>query len=143
MSSIIAPAKAAPAPLDPSRLAGETGMVERPRRRFLPFDPWHLFLAPLAAVMLLPLVWMVVTSLETLAQTRHFPPILWPGTLQFGNYADAIHAVGVRHVVLEHHRRDGHDRPQQPRLLLARRLRVRAGSASSAAASSTSCCWPR
>jgi multiple sugar transport system permease protein len=90
MSSIIAPAKAPPAPLDPSRLGGEIGMVERPRRRFLPFDPWHLFLAPLAVVMLLPLVWMVVTSLETLAQTRHFPPILWPGTLRFGNYADAI-----------------------------------------------------
>jgi multiple sugar transport system permease protein len=90
MSSIIAPAKAAPAPLDPSRLGGETGMVERPRRRFLPFDPWHLFLAPLAVVMLLPLVWMVVTSLETLAQTRHFPPILWPGTPQFENYSDAI-----------------------------------------------------
>jgi multiple sugar transport system permease protein len=90
MSSIIAPAKAPPAPFDPSRLGGEIGMVERPRRRFLPFDPWHLFLAPLAVVMLLPLVWMVVTSLETLAQTRHFPPILWPGTLRFGNYSDAI-----------------------------------------------------
>ena len=90
MSSIIAPDKAAPAPLDPRRLGGEIGMVERPRRRFLPFDPWHLFLAPLAVVMLLPLVWMVVTSLETLAQTRHFPPILWPGTLRFGNYSDAI-----------------------------------------------------
>jgi multiple sugar transport system permease protein len=90
MSSIIAPAKAPPAPFDPSRLGGEIGMVERPRRRFLPFDPWHVFLAPLAVVMLLPLVWMVVTSLETLAQTRHFPPILWPGTLRFGNYSDAI-----------------------------------------------------
>ena len=66
---------------DPRSLPGETGMVERPRRRFLPFDPWHLFLAPLAAVMLLPLLWMVVTSLETEAQTFHFPPILWPGTL--------------------------------------------------------------
>jgi multiple sugar transport system permease protein len=90
MSSIVAPARAAPGPLDPSRLGGEIGMVERPRRRFLPFDPWHLFLAPLALVMLLPLVWMVVTSLETLAQTRHFPPILWPGTVHFGNYSDAI-----------------------------------------------------
>jgi len=90
MSGIIAPAKAAAAPFDPSRLRGETGMVERPRRRFLPFDPWHLFLAPLAVVNALPLVWMVVTSLETLAQTRHFPPILWPGTLRFGNYSDAI-----------------------------------------------------
>ena len=91
MSSIAVSPKTAPGPLDPRALAGETGMVERPRRRFLPFDPWHLFLAPLAAVMLLPLVWMVVTSLETLAQTRHFPPILWPGRLRFGNYAEAIH----------------------------------------------------
>jgi len=65
-------------------------MVERPRRRFLPFDPWHLFLVPLSAVMLLPLVWMVVTSLETEAQTLHFPPILWPGSLQFVNYVDVI-----------------------------------------------------
>jgi multiple sugar transport system permease protein len=71
-------------------LAGETGMVERPRRRLLPFDPWHLFLVPLAALMLLPLVWMVVTSLETPSQTLHFPPVLWPGTPQFGNYAEAI-----------------------------------------------------
>jgi multiple sugar transport system permease protein len=75
---------------DPRSLPGETGMVERPRRRFLPFDPWHLFLAPLAAVMLLPLLWMVVTSLQTEAQTFHFPPILWPGTLRFGNYADVL-----------------------------------------------------
>ncbi len=75
---------------DPRSLPGETGMVERPRRRFMPFDPWHLFLAPLAVVMLLPLVWMVVTSLETQAQTFHFPPILWPGTLRFENYANVI-----------------------------------------------------
>ena len=65
-------------------------MVERPRRRLLPFDPWHLFLVPLAFVMLLPLLWMVVTSLQTEAQTFHFPPILWPGTLRFGNYADVL-----------------------------------------------------
>jgi len=75
---------------DRRSLPGETGMVERPRRRFMPFDPWHLFLAPLAVVMLLPLVWMVVTSLETEAQTFHFPPILWPGTLRFENYANVI-----------------------------------------------------
>jgi multiple sugar transport system permease protein len=80
----------APERADPASLPGETGMVERPRRRFLPFDPWHLFLLPLAAVMLLPLVWMVMTSLETAAQTRHFPPILWPGRFQFRNYVEAI-----------------------------------------------------
>ena len=52
---------------DPRSLPGEVGMVERPRARFLPFDAWHLFLAPLAFVMLLPLVWMVATSLEAAA----------------------------------------------------------------------------
>jgi multiple sugar transport system permease protein len=75
---------------DPALLAGETGMVERGGWSLLPFDPWHLFLAPLAVVMLLPLVWMVVTSLETEAQTFHFPPILWPGTLRFENYLSVI-----------------------------------------------------
>lgn len=79
-----------PIRVDPGLLEGETGMVERPRRRLLPFDPWHLFLAPLAAVMLLPLVWMVSTSLMAEAQTFHFPPILWPGTLRFENYGNVL-----------------------------------------------------
>lgn len=73
-----------------SGLKGEIGMVEPRRRRLVPFDPWHLVLAPLALVMLLPFVWMVVTSLETQAQTLHFPPTLWPGTLRFGNYSAAL-----------------------------------------------------
>src|SRR3954447_3917351 len=79
----------APERVDLRSLPGETGMVER-KRRLLPFDPWHLFLAPLAAIMLLPMVWMVVTSLESVAQTNHFPPVLWPGTLRFGNYVTTI-----------------------------------------------------
>ena len=76
--------------VDVRTLPGDAGMVERPRRRWIPFDPWHLFLAPLAAIMLLPMVWMVVTSLETQSQTFHFPPILWPGTLRFGNYSNVL-----------------------------------------------------
>jgi len=76
--------------LDPRTLPGELGMVERPRRRWLPFDAWHLVLMPIALIMLTPLVWMVITSLETLAQTQHFPPVLWPGTLQWHNYADTL-----------------------------------------------------
>ena len=59
----------APDRVDVRSLPGETGMVER-KRRLLPFDPWHLFLAPLAAIMLLPMVWMVVTSLETPAEAQ-------------------------------------------------------------------------
>ena len=35
-------------------------------RLALPFSPRHLFLMPSRALMLLPLVWMVVTSFETL-----------------------------------------------------------------------------
>src|SRR5207247_5789801 len=41
-------------------------------------------------IMLLPLVWMLVTSLETQAQTLHFPPVLWPGKWQFVNYATVV-----------------------------------------------------
>jgi multiple sugar transport system permease protein len=86
-TSVAPPVPAATATrVDPLSLSGETGMVERRRPRLLPFDPWHLFLAPLAAIMLLPLVWMVVTSLETPAQTLHFPPVLWPSKWQFVNY---------------------------------------------------------
>ena len=33
-------------------------------------SPWHLVLLPLAAIMLVPLIWMLVTSLSTLAETR-------------------------------------------------------------------------
>ena len=80
-----------PERVDPLTLPGETGMVEQRRLRWLPFDPWHLFLAPLALIMLLPLVWMLSTSLQTQAQTFHFPPVLWPGKLQFGNYATVVH----------------------------------------------------
>ena len=45
------------------------------RRRWLPFDRWHLFLFPFALVMLFPMTWMLVSSVERLAETRHFPPI--------------------------------------------------------------------
>ena len=58
-------------------------------RRFL-FSPWHLVLIPLAVVMLVPMVWMLVTSLETLNETRHFPPVLLPHTLAPGNYAQVL-----------------------------------------------------
>ncbi len=79
--------------VDAGTLPGEVGMAERSRRRWLPFSPWHLVLLPLAIAMLTPLVWMLVASLETLNQTRHFPPILWPGTLRLENYPNALKAA--------------------------------------------------
>ena len=79
--------------VDLRTLPGEDGMVEAPRRRWLPFSPWHFLLLPIAIVMLTPLVWVVMTSLETLEQTRHFPPILWPGSFQWANYPNAFNSV--------------------------------------------------
>ena len=49
---------------------------------------WHLVLIPLALVMLVPLIWMFVTSVSTLAETRRFPPGL-PSTLHWESYAQA------------------------------------------------------
>jgi multiple sugar transport system permease protein len=63
---------------------------KRERRRFL-FSRWHLVLLPLAIVMVLPLAWMLVTSFETLNETRHFPPILVPQHgIQAGNYSQVL-----------------------------------------------------
>jgi multiple sugar transport system permease protein len=62
---------------------------ERETSRFL-FSPWHLVLIPLAVVMLIPMVWMLVTSLETLSETRHYPPVLLPHTLVPGNYTQVL-----------------------------------------------------
>jgi multiple sugar transport system permease protein len=49
---------------------------------------WHLVLLPLAVVMAIPLLWMLLTSLSTLAETRRFPPGL-PGSLHWSNFAHA------------------------------------------------------
>ena len=62
---------------------------EREAGRFL-FSPWHLVLIPIAVVMLIPMVWMLVTSLETLNETRHFPPVLLPHALVPGNYTQVL-----------------------------------------------------
>ncbi len=82
-----------PTATDTTALRGETGMVEGRRARWLPFSPWHFVLMPVAIIMLVPLLWVVMTSLETLAQTQHFPPILWPGSFQWSNYPHAWSSV--------------------------------------------------
>ena len=54
------------------------------------FSPWHLVLFPLAFLMVVPMIWMVITSVETLSETRHFPPILVPHTVRLQNYSDVL-----------------------------------------------------
>jgi multiple sugar transport system permease protein len=56
-------------------------------RRWQP-SPWHLVLIPIAVVMAFPLIWMLVTSLSTLADTEHFPPTL-PHSLDWSNFSQA------------------------------------------------------
>jgi len=59
-----------------------------PQRRYP--SPWHLVLLPLAFVMIVPLLWMLITSVETLRETQHFPPILTPEQVRWQNYRDVL-----------------------------------------------------
>jgi multiple sugar transport system permease protein len=63
------------------------------RRRRLPFSPWHLVLIPASIVLIFPFAWLIVTSIETPAEALHFPPILIPHRLDFGNYPQALQAA--------------------------------------------------
>lgn len=64
---------------------------ERGRRSWLPFSPWHLVLVPLSFVLVAPMLWMLITSLETTGEANRFPPVLVPHHWRFANYADAWH----------------------------------------------------
>jgi multiple sugar transport system permease protein len=61
-----------------------------PERRWFLFSPWHLVLLPVAILMILPLVWMLITSIETLNETRRFPPILVPSGVHASNYTEVL-----------------------------------------------------
>lgn len=67
-------------------------LEEAPARRGgrLPFSPWHLILFPVAIVMVLPLLWMLITSVETLNETRQFPPVLIPHGIHLENYTQVL-----------------------------------------------------
>jgi multiple sugar transport system permease protein len=58
----------------------------QPRRRFLPFSPWHLVLAPVSLLFALPLLWLVVSSFMTNAQINRFPPTIIPDSLHLDGY---------------------------------------------------------
>jgi len=60
----------------------------RRRRRLRLPSAWHLVLIPTAVLMAMPLVWMFVTSVSTLEETRQYPPQL-PSSLDWHNYVVA------------------------------------------------------
>lgn len=55
-------------------------------------SPRHLILIPLAVVMVAPLAWMVMTSIQTPDEARRFPPV-FPSGIHWQNYTDALHAA--------------------------------------------------
>jgi multiple sugar transport system permease protein len=69
-------------------VVGDGGAPSR-RRRVLPFSGWHFFLLPLSLVMLVPLVWSVITSIEVPSEADRFPPDLLPKVVTLHNYAAA------------------------------------------------------
>jgi multiple sugar transport system permease protein len=70
------------------REAVRTEDRRRPARRRRRPSPLHLLLVPLSLVMLAPLIWMVLLSISTQAETRRFPPGL-PSGVHWQNYTDA------------------------------------------------------
>jgi multiple sugar transport system permease protein len=53
-------------------------------------SPWHLVLIPITFILLVPFIWMLLTSLETAAETHRFPPVLIPHSLHWSNYPAAL-----------------------------------------------------
>jgi multiple sugar transport system permease protein len=74
-------------------LAGFEWARPRGLRWRLPFSPWHLFLVPLMLVMLFPVLWMLVTSIELPREARHFPPVMVPEGIHWANYPNAFRAA--------------------------------------------------
>lgn len=50
----------------------------------------YILLILVSIVLMLPLVWMVSTSLKPMAEIAQFPPTLLPETVQWENYAETI-----------------------------------------------------
>lgn len=76
-----------------ARPGGATGDgADQPDARRLP-SPWHLVLIPITFILLAPLLWMLLTSVQTPDDAQQFPPVLVPHELRLQNYPDAFNAA--------------------------------------------------
>lgn len=72
---------------DPSRTTARNSRSRRfIRRHVLP----RLVLVPFALFFLLPLYWMLAVALKPTAELSIFPPTLFPESLRWSNFADAV-----------------------------------------------------
>ncbi len=60
------------------------------RSRILGKTLTYFFLILGAIIMIFPFVWMLLTSLKTLAESMQIPPTIFPANLVFSNYSDAV-----------------------------------------------------
>ena len=58
--------------------------------KFLSQAGVYLFLLIMAAIVLFPFYWMIISSLKSLAEYRLSPPTFWPTQVLISNYADAF-----------------------------------------------------
>jgi ABC-type glycerol-3-phosphate transport system permease component len=71
---------------DARRAAGELGLTA--------------LMVAVALIVLFPLLYALGTSLKTDAEINQYPPALWPHTLRFANYADALLAAPIGRFLL-------------------------------------------
>ena len=81
-----------PAPTDRDQVVGAPRRTRRPGRGGArgPYIGAHIVLIIGSLVMAFPFVWQILMSLSTNAQVQSVTPVLWPGELQLGNYAEVF-----------------------------------------------------
>ncbi len=53
----------------------------------------RIFLLAMAILFLIPLYWMVITAFKTPAELTSIPPTIWPRSLRWQNFVDAVSAI--------------------------------------------------
>lgn len=53
----------------------------------------HILLIVGAFIMIVPFLWMVLTSLKSFTETMQVPPTIWPNELKFENYLNVFQSV--------------------------------------------------
>jgi multiple sugar transport system permease protein len=67
--------------------------AQRKPSEIVPTVVLHLLLIIGAIIMVVPFLWMVITSLETTAQAFSIPPSLIPNPVQWGNFPQSFNAL--------------------------------------------------
>ena len=91
-----------------------------PKRRWLPFNRWHLLLFPLLIVMLFPLVWMLIDLYRAPARGASVPAGPDPVGIPLAELSERAGSGPVRPVLHQLHDRRHHRRGREPRLLQPR-----------------------